>query len=87
MGWRDVYVFSGGIGDAPLVRGPHIPGIFGFEKADSITPQELKEMLDSGEPVAIVDLSTSIQYQCRHISGAWWEALRPGVRSGLRSAC
>ena len=63
MGWRDVYVLSDGIGDAPLVRGPHIPGIFGFEKADSITPLKLKEMLDSGEPVAIVDLSTSIQYR------------------------
>jgi len=80
MGWRDVYVLSGGLGDAPLVRGPHITEIFGFEKADSITPQELKEMLDSGDPVAIVDLSTSIQYQCRHISGAWW-----GTRSGLES--
>ena len=80
MGWRDIYVLSGGIGDAPLVRGSHFPEIFGFEKTDSITPLGLKEMLDSGEPVAIVDLSTSIQYQRRHISGAWW-----GTRSGLES--
>jgi len=80
MGWRDVYVLSGGIGDAPLVRGSHIPEIFGFEKADSITPLELKQMLDSGETVAIVDLSTSIQYRHCHIPGAWW-----GVRSRLTS--
>jgi rhodanese-related sulfurtransferase len=37
-------------------------------------------MLDSGESVAIVDLSTSIQYRRRHIPGAWW-----GTRSGLES--
>lgn len=80
MGWRDIYVLSGGIGDAPLVQGPHIPGIFGFEKADSITPLALKEMLESGDPVAIVDLSTSIQYKRHHIPGAWW-----GTRSGLES--
>ena len=80
MGWRDVYVLSGGIGNEPLVRGPHTSEIFGFEKTDSITPLALKEMLDSGESVAIVDLSTSTQYQHRHIPGAWW-----GTRSGLES--
>ena len=80
MGWRDVYVLSDGIGDAPLVRAPHISGIFGFEKADSITPLKLKEMIDSGEPVAVVDLSTSTQYQHCHVPGAWW-----GVRSRLAS--
>jgi rhodanese-related sulfurtransferase len=80
MGWRDVYVLSGGIGNAPLVRGPNIPRIFGPEKADPITPLELKEMLDSGESVAVVDLSKSIQYRCRHIPGSWW-----GVRSRLAS--
>jgi len=84
MGWRDVYVLSGGIGDEPLVRGPHTSEIFRFKKADSITPLELKKMLDSGEPVAIVDLSTSTQYQHRHIPGAWW-GTRSRLESGLES--
>ena len=80
MGWKDVYVLSGGIGDAPLVRGPHISGVFGLEKADMITPLKLKEMIDSGEPVGLVDLSTSTQYQSCHVPGTWW-----GVRSRLES--
>ena len=86
MGWKYVYVLSGGIGDAPLVRGTHIPEIFRFKKADSITFLKLKKMLDSGEPLAIVDLSTSTQYQHRHIPGAWWgtrSCLEPGLESVL----
>lgn len=78
MGWDDVYVLAGGIGDAPVVQGPHIPRILGFKKGDSLSPLELKETLDAGQSVLVLDLGTSIQYKRRHISGAWW-----GSRSGL----
>jgi len=80
MGWTDVYVLDGGIGDAPLIRGRHEKNILGFEKGESLRPFELKAFLDSGDPVAVVDLSTSLQYRDRHIPGAWW-----GVRSRLES--
>jgi rhodanese-related sulfurtransferase len=80
MGWKDVYVLAGGIGDAPLVKGPHISGILGFKKGDSITPLQLKGMFDSRDQFAVVDLATSLQYQRRHIPGALW-----GVRSRLES--
>jgi rhodanese-related sulfurtransferase len=78
MGWTDVYVLAGGLSDAPLVQGPHIPKILGCEKGDSLSPLELKEMLDADRSVLVLDLATSIQHQRRHIPGAWW-----GSRSGL----
>ena len=78
MGWADVYVLAGGLGDAPLVQGPHIPRILGFKKGDSLSPLELKEMLDAEQSVLVLDLATSTQYQHRHIPGVWW-----GSRSGL----
>jgi rhodanese-related sulfurtransferase len=80
MGWTDVYVLAGGIGDGPLVQGPHRSKILGFEEEESLSPLELKGMLDSGEGLSVVDLASSVEYKNRHIPGAWW-----GVRSRLDS--
>ncbi|NNG06499.1 MAG: thiosulfate sulfurtransferase [Desulfobacteraceae bacterium] len=80
MGWTDIYVLAGGMGDGPLVQGSHKWKILGLEMGDTITPLELKGMLDSGEHLAVVDLATSVQYKNHHIPGAWW-----GVRSRLDS--
>ena len=80
MGWTDVYVLEGGIGDGPLVLGPHRAKILGFEEEESLSPVALKGMLDSGEKLAVVDLGSSVEYKDRHIPGAWW-----GVRSRLSS--
>jgi len=82
MGWDDVCVLAGGLGDAPLVQGLHIPRIIGFEKGDSLSPLELKTTLESGQSVSVLDLATSIQYEYRHIPGAWWGA-RSGLERGL----
>ena len=78
MGWRDVYVLEGGIGDSDLIKGSHRSEIPGFEKGHTLTPRELKAMIDSGVPPDIVDLANSVQYWEGHIPGAWW-----GVRSRL----
>ncbi|MGD9033220.1 MAG: rhodanese-like domain-containing protein [Desulfobacteraceae bacterium] len=80
MGWTDVYVLAGGMGDGPLVQGSLRSKILGFETGDTLSPLDLKAMLDSGEKLAVVDLGTSIEYKKRHIPGAWW-----GVRSRLDS--
>ena len=80
MGWTDVYVLAGGMGDGPLVKGSHEQKILGLEMGDTLTPLELKGALDSGERLAVLDLATSVQYKKRHIPGAWW-----GVRSRLDS--
>jgi rhodanese-related sulfurtransferase len=80
MGWTDVYVLAGGIGDESLVRGPYRSKVLGYEMGDTLTPLELKAMFDSGEGLAVVDLATSIQYKNSHIPRAWWS-----VRSRLAS--
>ena len=80
MGWNEVYVCEDGIGNSDLVNGTCDVEIPGFEKALSLAPQELKTMIDSGDPLAVLDLATSVEYWEGHIPGAWW-----GVRSRLRS--
>jgi rhodanese-related sulfurtransferase len=86
MGWTEVYVLDGGLGDAPLVPGSASTKILGFEKGESLTPIELKAIQDSGEPAALIDLASSVQYRDRHIRGAWWctrSALGSGVVKNL----
>lgn len=80
MGWSDVYVLAGGIGNGPLVQGAHKSKTVGFQEQDLLLPSELKAMFDSGEDFALIDLASSVQYQNRHIPGARW-----GVRSRLES--
>ena len=80
MGWTDIYVLAGGMGDGPLVQGSHKWKILGLEMGDTLTPLELKGMLDSGERPTVVDVATSVQYKRHHIPGAWW-----GVRSRLET--
>ena len=78
MGWTDVFVLSGGIADGPLVAGPSPRTLLPFDRGETISPIELSRALDSGEPVAVVDLATSLAYRSGHIPGAWW-----GVRARL----
>jgi rhodanese-related sulfurtransferase len=80
MDWTDVYVLAGGMGNGPLVQGPHQSKILGFKEKESISSMTLKALLDSEEKVAVVDLGTSAEYKNRHIPGAWWV-----VRSRLAS--
>jgi rhodanese-related sulfurtransferase len=80
MGWTDVYVLAGGIGNGPLVQGPYQSKILGFKEKESLSPMGLKTLLDSDKKVVVVDLGTSDEYKNRHIPGAWWS-----VRSRLAS--
>ncbi len=80
MGWTHVYVLAGGMGDGPLVPGPHQSKILGFEEKESLSPKELKAMLASDDGISVVDLASSVEYKNRHVPGAWW-----GVRSRLAS--
>ncbi|MGA7800885.1 MAG: rhodanese-like domain-containing protein, partial [Gammaproteobacteria bacterium] len=80
LGWQDVYVLAGGLGDGPLVRGPrsiHVPGL---ERAPTIDAAELQRiMADTG--VAVLDLGSSVEHQAGHVPGAWW-----GLRARLSRA-
>jgi rhodanese-related sulfurtransferase len=85
MGWRHVAVLEGGLA-GPLETGVEEREILGLEGAgfETVTAHEVRAILDSGEPAAVIDLATSLAYRAGHIPGAAW-----GLRSrfaGLRPA-
>lgn len=85
MGWKDVAVLREGLsGDLSTV--PEGREVLGLPKPafEGVTAHEVKAILDSGEPAAVIDLATSLDYRAGHIPGAAW-----GLRSrfaGLRTA-
>jgi len=80
MGWKDVYVLSGGIGLSGLEEGLHHPRIItGCDETPGISAAEFKAKL-SAESIAVIDVSTSRTYRNGHIPGAYW-AVR--ARMGL----
>ncbi len=85
MGWKDVFVLSGGIGPHDRVQGPHRPEVPDFAASDGISVSELKAILDTGKPVGLIDLATSRQYALAHIPGARW-AVRSSLASDLSRA-
>ena len=56
MGWPDVYVLEGGIGNLPLTRDPSRSLAPGFEKAVSVDPKELHELLKVLKEILVLDL-------------------------------
>jgi rhodanese-related sulfurtransferase len=68
MGWNDVYVLDGGMEEE---SGPRRPNLLGFH-----------EWAKTKEPKgAVLDFSSSLRFNRRHIPGAWW-----AVRSRLPEA-
>jgi len=72
MGWRDVYVLEGGIGNGPLIKGPHKPEVLGLESVEAMHVSELGKIFESKRKVVIVDFATNLEYKNGHIPGAWW---------------
>ena len=75
LGWRDVHVYGGAIGDWPVETGPRPPTAPDIELWDTIGPG------DVAEDDFILDLSDSLTYRRGHIAGAWW-----GLRTRLEEA-
>ena len=75
LGWRDVHVYGGAIGDWPVETGPRPPTAPDIELWDTIGPG------DVAEDDFILDLSDSLTYRRGHIDGAWW-----GLRTRLDEA-
>lgn len=80
MGWPEVRVLAGGLGDLATETG-HAPGE--APEADAIEIREIApaELADAGD-VVIVDLSGSVQYRKGHIPGAVW-AIRSRLGTDL----
>ena len=76
LGWPDVHVYDGAIGDWPVETGPRPPAAPEIERWETIGPDDL-------EPDDhILDLSDSLTYRRGHIPGAWW-ALRSRLDEAL----
>jgi rhodanese-related sulfurtransferase len=78
MGWPDVYVLEGGIGNLPLTRDPFPSQVPGFDKRVSVDPQKLQQLLKAEEDFVVLDLASSAFFKKNHISPAWW-----GIRSRI----
>ena len=72
MGWKDVFVLSGGIGKEGLEKGTYPPpAITGCKKAQGIQAGELHAEL-SAQAVAVIDVGPSRTYRNGHVPGAFW---------------
>ncbi|HKK05129.1 MAG TPA: rhodanese-like domain-containing protein [Gammaproteobacteria bacterium] len=80
LGWPEVAILAGGIGELAQVHGPRTSRVPGLEPVTTITPEALAS-LRRDNSVTVVDLSTSVEHAAAHIPGAWW-----GVRARLREA-
>ena len=72
MGWNEVYVLADWRG-LELESGPRQAPVLGLRKWKTVAP--------AGVAGTVLDLSTSLRFQARHIPGAWW-----AVRSRLDEA-
>lgn len=80
LGWREVYVLAGGIGEHTLVQGLRSSTVLGLESVATVSARELQQAL-TDDDTAVLDLGTSAEYQAAHIPAAWW-----GVRARLDEA-
>jgi len=80
LGWPEVAILAGGIGDLPQVQGSRTSHVLGVRPATTIAPQTLAPLLNDSS-LAVLDLSTSLDYRSAHIPGAWW-----AVRARLQEA-
>ena len=80
MGWLDVYVWRDAMAGAELVEGPAPEQVLWLGEAQTISPSELKALLDRGG-TNLVDLASSLEHRRAHIPGAWY-----AVRSRLASS-
>ncbi len=81
MGWKDVHVMDQPLTAIELETGTAPPPRAALPAVEWLDARELKAALDSGEPMAVVDVSSSLAYRERHIPGAWW-----AVRSRMAEA-
>ncbi|MEM7171071.1 MAG: rhodanese-like domain-containing protein [Pseudomonadota bacterium] len=82
MGWYDVAVWLGD-NPSPFPASPSVKTAALPQDGQTVSALELRAILDSGEPAAVLDLAPSADYERGHIPGAAWalrgqfEAMRP----------
>ena len=89
MGWPDVTVLVGGLGQYELVRGFPAENVPELDAIDvpTVTPSDLRARISKNQ-VLVVDVGASTAYQSAHIPGAWWccRSRLPGLMATLPRA-
>ena len=85
LGWNDVYAMPNALGSGALERGAEPRQVLSPHdvRPKTISPRELKSLLDKGEAL-VIDLGTSLQYRDAHIPGAHW-AIRSRLSAVVQS--
>jgi rhodanese-related sulfurtransferase len=81
MGWTDVYVLEDALRQ-PLKQGAFEPTALGLRDAATLSAQDLKQKMDRGEDVLVLDFANSLVYRREHIAGALW-AMRARLDEAL----
>jgi rhodanese-related sulfurtransferase len=81
MGWAEVYVLGNALSQ-PLEQGQFEPATLGLRDATTLSVQDLKQTMDGGEDVLILDFATSLHYRRQHIPSALW-AMRTRLDEAL----
>ncbi|MEX0582928.1 MAG: rhodanese-like domain-containing protein [Sneathiella sp.] len=68
MNWPEVYVLTLPASEMTEKATPVVE----IRRAQTVSPYELDAVLSSGEPVAVIDLATSLDYRSGHVPGAYW---------------
>ena len=80
MGWHDAVVLARALEGVELETGR--PPRRSVGRVPTTSVSDLAATLDAGQPIAVIDIGTSLKYRDKgHIPGAWW-----GVRSRLDEA-
>jgi len=83
MGWTEVYVLAGGLGDEATVTGAFPATMVDDEWNEIITPADLVHAIDGGI-VTVIDLGSSRNHTQGHIPGASW-CVRSRVHDHLQA--
>lgn len=78
QGFVEAAWLSGGLDPAEATVPAPPPPPLDFQAWETVTAFEAKAVLESGEPVAMIDLAPSTVFERGHVPGAWW-----GVRARL----
>ena len=81
MGWTDVYVLENALRQ-PLDTGTFEPTLLAHHDVATLSAQDLKQKMDCGEALLVLDFANSLQYRRQHISGASW-AMRTRLNEAL----
>ena len=82
MGHRNVHVLKSPLLDTTVETGTTSAPIIGYTESETIEPGELKAVMQSGEKMLLVDLSSSRNYRQGHIAESHW-CIRQRLESAL----